>query len=77
VFYVTRLRKQDINYIYFKEILNQLNLIYFVYMFIFVTDQELWVCKLMSRIISYDHSFGRKDLLKFVYYYMILFLIYL
>jgi hypothetical protein len=71
-----RLTKQDLSYIYFEEFLNQLNLIYF-HMFIFVTNQELWVREQMSHIISYDHSLGRKDILKFIYYFMILFLIYL
>jgi hypothetical protein len=46
-------------------------------MFIFVTNQELWVREQMSHIISYDHSLGRKDILKFIYYFMILILIYL
>jgi hypothetical protein len=41
-------------------------------MFIFVTDQELCVCKLMGRIMGYDHSLGRKNILKFIYYYMFL-----
>jgi hypothetical protein len=72
-----RLIKPDISYIYFEDFLNQLNLIYFLHMFIFVTYQELWIHELMGRIIGYDHSLGRKDLLKFVYYFMILFLIYL
>jgi hypothetical protein len=31
----------------------------------------------MSRIMSYDHSLGQKDILKFIYYFMILFVIYL
>jgi hypothetical protein len=46
-------------------------------MFIFVTYQELWVCELMDRIMSCDHSLGQKDILKFVYYFIIIFLIYL
>jgi hypothetical protein len=46
-------------------------------MLIFVIDQELWVHKLMCRIMGYDHSLGQKDILKFIYYFMILFLIYL
>jgi hypothetical protein len=46
-------------------------------MFIFITDQELCVCELMCRIMSYDHSMGRKDILKFIYYFMIIFFIYL
>jgi hypothetical protein len=43
-------------------------------MFIFATDQELWVPKLIDYIIHYDHSIGQKDILKFIYYFMILFL---
>jgi hypothetical protein len=35
-------------------------------MFIFTIDQDLWACKLMSRIMSYDHSWGRKDILTFI-----------
>jgi hypothetical protein len=46
-------------------------------MFIFITDQELWVHKLMGRIMDYDHSLGQKDILKFIYYFIIIFLIYL
>jgi hypothetical protein len=34
VFYEMRLTKQDLNYIYFEEFLNQLNLIYFSYVYI-------------------------------------------
>jgi hypothetical protein len=76
VFYVTRLTKQDLNYIYFEEFLNQLKLIYILHMFIFITYQELWVHKLMDHIMGYDHSLGQKDILKFIYYFMIIFLIY-
>jgi hypothetical protein len=50
--------------------LNQLNL----HMFIFATDQGLWTHKLMNRIMDCDHSLCGKDILKFVYYFMILFL---
>jgi hypothetical protein len=71
----TRLKKQDLSYIYLKK-LNQLNLIYF-YIFTFVTDQELCVCELMSHIMGYEHSLSQKDILKPVYYFIILFLIYL
>jgi hypothetical protein len=46
-------------------------------MFIFITDQELCVRNLIDRIMGYDHSMGRKDVLKFVYYFMIIFFIYL
>jgi hypothetical protein len=43
-------------------------------MFIFIIDQELWTRKLMYRIIGCDHSLNRKDILKFVYYFTIIFL---
>jgi hypothetical protein len=46
-------------------------------MFIFVTNQELRVRELMGHIMGYDHSLRRKDILKFVYYFMIIFIIYL
>jgi hypothetical protein len=46
-------------------------------MFIFVTDQELYVRELIGRIMGYDHSLGRKNILKFLYYFMIIFFIYL
>jgi hypothetical protein len=29
-------------------------------------DQDLWAHELMSRIMSYDHSLDRKDILKFI-----------
>jgi hypothetical protein len=74
---VTRLTKQDLNYIYFEEFLNQLILIYFLHMFIFITYQELWICELICRIMGYDHSVGKNNILKFVYYFEIIFLIYL
>jgi hypothetical protein len=75
VFYATRLTKY-LSYIYFEEFINQLVLIY-VCMFIFVRDQELWICELMSRIMSYDHSLIQNDIIKFIYYLIIIFLIYL
>jgi hypothetical protein len=34
-------------------------------MFIFTTDQELWVHDLMS-IMSCNHSLNQKDILKFI-----------
>jgi hypothetical protein len=43
-------------------------------MFIFVTDQELCARELMDRIMCYDHSLGQKDILKFIYYFIIIFL---
>jgi hypothetical protein len=65
-FYAMRLTKQDLSYICFKEFLNQLNLIYF-----YICLYLLCVRELMSHIL------GRKDILKFIYYLMIIFLIYL
>jgi hypothetical protein len=44
-------------------------------MFIFEIDHELWARELMSRIMSYNHSLSRKDILKSIYYFMIIFLI--
>jgi hypothetical protein len=32
-------------------------------MFIFVTDQELWIRELMDHIMRYDIFMGRKDIL--------------
>jgi hypothetical protein len=43
-------------------------------MFIFITDQELWTHELMDRIMCCDHSLSQKDILKFIYCFMILFL---
>jgi hypothetical protein len=62
VFYTTRFIKQDLSYIYFEEFLYKLNLIYFLHIFIFVIDQELWKCNLMSRIMGYDQSLGWNDI---------------
>jgi hypothetical protein len=42
--------------------------------FIFATDQELEACEVMEHIMCYNHSLGRKDTLKFIYYFMIMFL---
>jgi hypothetical protein len=44
-------------------------------MFIFVADQELWTRELIDHIIGCDHSLDRKDIIKFVYGFIILFLI--
>jgi hypothetical protein len=46
-------------------------------MSIFVTDQELWLRELMGGIMGYKHSLDRNDIIKFIYYFMIIFLIYL
>jgi hypothetical protein len=44
-------------------------------MFIFTTDQELCTRELIDRIMGYDHSLCWKDIIKFVYYFMIIFFI--
>jgi hypothetical protein len=44
-------------------------------MFVFITDQELCARELMDCIMGYDHSLSRKDILKFIYCFMIIFLI--
>jgi hypothetical protein len=46
-------------------------------MFIFVINQKLWVHELMGHIMGYDNFVGQKNILKFVYYFKIIFLIYL
>jgi hypothetical protein len=37
-------------------------------------DQELWAHKLMDHIMGCDHTLGWKEVLKFIYCFMILFL---
>jgi hypothetical protein len=54
-----------------KEFLNQLNF----HMFIFAAHHEFWARELMSRIMTCDHSLGRNDIIKFIYCFMILFII--
>jgi hypothetical protein len=44
-------------------------------MFVFVTDQKLWTHELMDCIMGYEHFLNRKDILKFIYYFTIIFLI--
>jgi hypothetical protein len=46
-------------------------------MFIFITNQELCVRELMIRVMGYDYSLDQNNIFKFVYYFMIIFLIYL
>jgi hypothetical protein len=36
-------------------------------MFIFATDQKLWLRELMNRIMACDHSVDQNDILKFIY----------
>jgi hypothetical protein len=54
------------HYLRLKEFLNQLNL----HMFIFIINQELCICELMNRIMSCNDFMGRKDISKFVYYFI-------
>jgi hypothetical protein len=48
-----------------------------LHIFIFTTDQELRARELMSHIMDCAHSLGRKDILKFVYCFIILFFKYI
>jgi hypothetical protein len=43
-------------------------------MFIFAIYLELWTGELINRIVDYDQSLGQKELIKFIYYFMIIFL---
>jgi hypothetical protein len=43
-------------------------------MFVFATDQKVYARELMDCIMGYDHSLVQKDILKFIYCFMILFL---
>jgi polyphosphate kinase 2 (PPK2 family) len=43
-------------------------------MFILTTDQELYTRELIDRIMGCDNSLDQKDILKFIYYFMILFI---
>jgi hypothetical protein len=42
--------------------------------FIFTRNQELCVHKLMYHIMDCDHSLSQNDILKFIYYFMSIFL---
>jgi hypothetical protein len=42
--------------------------------FIFAIEQELWACEIMDRIMGYNHFLDWKDIIKFIYCFMILFL---
>jgi hypothetical protein len=44
-------------------------------MFLFITDQELWARELTNHIMGCGNSLSQNDILKFVYYFMIIFLI--
>jgi hypothetical protein len=43
-------------------------------MFIFITDQELLTRELMYRIMGCNYSLDQNDILKLVYWFIILFL---
>jgi hypothetical protein len=67
--------KLDPTYISFKFFLNQLNLFY-IYMYLYLQQNKVYGSrKQMSRIMGYDHSLGQNDVLKFIYCFMIRFLI--
>jgi hypothetical protein len=63
------------HYLGLKEFLDQFNLLYIWICSYFAIDQQLWARKLIDRIMGYDHSLGWKEVFKFIYYFMILFLI--
>jgi hypothetical protein len=74
VFYAMRWIKLDLNYLCFKEFLNQLNLLY-IYICLYLQQERSY--GLMRRIMECDHSLDWNDILKFIYYFMIIFPIYL
>jgi hypothetical protein len=47
----------------------------FAYVYIYNRSRVMDICELMCRIRGCDHSLGTKDALKFIYYFMILFVI--
>jgi hypothetical protein len=74
MFYMMKWTKQEPTCINFKVFLDQFNLLYIWICLYFVIDEELWTHKLMDRIMSCNHSLDRKEILKFVYYFMNIFL---
>jgi hypothetical protein len=77
VFYAMRWIKLDPTCTCFAKKINQLNLLY-IYMFLYLQpDKSYESHELMCHIIVCNHSLGQNDTLKFIYYSMILFLIYL
>jgi hypothetical protein len=57
-----------------KEFLDQFNLFY-IWICLYFATYELWTRKLIDRVMGCVHSLGRKKILKFIYCFMILFLI--
>jgi hypothetical protein len=57
-----------------KIFLDQLNLFYILLCLYFIIDQELWTRKLINCIMDCDHFLDQKEVIKFVYCFMILFL---
>jgi hypothetical protein len=60
-----------------KKFLNQFNLLNIYICLYLQHDKNYRPCELMSCIMDCDHSVAWNDILKFVYWFMILFLIYL
>jgi hypothetical protein len=60
--------KLDLTYICFEEFLNQLNLLYIYICLYLQHDKNYGSHELIDNIMSYDHSIGRNDILKFIYY---------
>jgi hypothetical protein len=58
-----------------KKFVDQLNLLDIWICLYFTIDQMLWAHKLMNRIMGCNHSLGQKKVPKFIYCFMILFLI--
>jgi hypothetical protein len=77
VFYTMRWIKSNLTCICFKEFLNQLNLFYIYICLYLQPDKSYEPRELMGRIMGYDHSLCRNDIVKFIYFSMIIFLIYL
>jgi hypothetical protein len=57
-----------------KEFLDQFNLLYISICLYFAIDQKLWARKLIERVMYCDHSLARKKILKFIFYFIVLFL---
>jgi hypothetical protein len=64
VLYATRWTKLDLICICFKEFLNQLNFIY-IWTCLYLQQIKIYG-HVRDRIMSYDHSLGWNDMLKFI-----------
>jgi hypothetical protein len=56
-----------------KEFLDQHNLLCIWICLYFTTYQELWTRMLIDHIMGCDHSLDQKEILKFIYCFIILF----